>query len=143
MENAQIPIRVITVAVIFKNGKVLLGQKAPGKGPYPNTWHFPGGGVETGTETIDEALKRELTEEVHIIPTKYSRLFFHDDFGKNKHGNDVYYIFLMYLVTDYSGKERPGDDLVKLQWFSINELEKIPLPEPSIRILPKLLEKLQ
>ena len=50
-------------AVIFKGQSVLLVKrdKEPGRGQ----WNLPGGAVELG-ETLVEALKRELHEEVTI-----------------------------------------------------------------------------
>jgi ADP-ribose pyrophosphatase YjhB (NUDIX family) len=41
---------------------------------YQEGWHFPGGGVEKG-ESVTEALKRELEEEVGIVPSDEPQLF--------------------------------------------------------------------
>ena len=54
----------VVAALIRKNGKVLLTQRWPGK-HLGLTWEFPGGKVEPG-ETDEEALKRELQEELGI-----------------------------------------------------------------------------
>ena len=37
--------RVVVSAVIEKGSAVLLGRKPKDFGPYPNTWHLPGGGL--------------------------------------------------------------------------------------------------
>jgi 8-oxo-dGTP pyrophosphatase MutT (NUDIX family) len=52
--------RVAVKAVIVQNGKILLVRDEPG-----DKWGFPGGGVDYG-ESIESALKRELTEELGI-----------------------------------------------------------------------------
>lgn len=55
----------VAAAVIYDGqGRVLLGQRAPGTF-YPGYWEFPGGKVETG-ETPHDALVRELGEELGI-----------------------------------------------------------------------------
>lgn len=55
----------VAAAVIYdREGRVLLGQRAPSTF-YPGYWEFPGGKVEAG-ETPHEALVRELNEELGI-----------------------------------------------------------------------------
>ena len=39
--------RLIVAALIRNGSKILLGKKPKGKGPSPDTWHIPGGGIET------------------------------------------------------------------------------------------------
>lgn len=54
----------VVAALIRQDGKVLLTQRWPGK-HLGLTWEFPGGKVESG-ETDEEALKRELQEELGV-----------------------------------------------------------------------------
>lgn len=54
----------VVAALIRQDGKVLLTQRWPGK-HMGLTWEFPGGKVEPG-ESDEEALKRELFEELGI-----------------------------------------------------------------------------
>lgn len=49
-------------AAIMQNGRVLCGQRGPGKS-LAGYWEFPGGKIETG-ETPSEALRREIEEEL-------------------------------------------------------------------------------
>ena len=37
--------------------------------PEPNKWQLPGGHVETG-ESLEQAIRRELLEEVSFVPSK-------------------------------------------------------------------------
>ncbi len=53
----------VVAAVVRQNGKVLLADRPSGKPPYG--WEFPGGKREPG-ETLNEALKRELQEELGV-----------------------------------------------------------------------------
>ncbi len=54
----------VVAALIRQNSKVLLTQRWPGK-HLALTWEFPGGKVEAG-ESDEEALRRELKEELGI-----------------------------------------------------------------------------
>ena len=57
-------VRVAAAVIVAPDGRVLLAQRPAGK-PYAGYWEFPGGKVESG-ETIEQALRRELQEELGI-----------------------------------------------------------------------------
>ena len=55
----------VAVGVLIKaNGDFLLTSRPPGK-VYEGYWEFPGGKLEDG-ETVEQALRRELIEEIGI-----------------------------------------------------------------------------
>jgi len=55
----------VAVGVLIKpNGDFLLTSRPPGK-VYEGYWEFPGGKLEAG-ETVEQALRRELMEEIGI-----------------------------------------------------------------------------
>ncbi|MEO8738254.1 MAG: Nudix family hydrolase [Casimicrobiaceae bacterium] len=58
----------VAVAVLLRDGKVLLAQRLKGT-PYAGYWEFPGGKLEAG-ETPRQALVRELGEELGIRVTQ-------------------------------------------------------------------------
>ena len=61
--------RVSAAVILRADGKeYLLAQRPPGKA-YAGYWEFPGGKVEAG-ETFDQALVRELQEELGITVTE-------------------------------------------------------------------------
>ena len=63
--GADRPLTLVAVGVLFQpDGRFLLTTRPPGKA-YEGHWEFPGGKLETG-ETVIEALRRELQEELGI-----------------------------------------------------------------------------
>src|ERR1700728_4353327 len=58
----------LNVAAILRNGagKILIGERQD----RPGAWQFPQGGVDDG-ETLEQALKRELMEEISLKPGHY------------------------------------------------------------------------
>jgi 8-oxo-dGTP diphosphatase len=55
---------VVAVALVDADGRVLLAQRPEGK-QLAGLWEFPGGKIEPG-ESIEQALRRELHEELGI-----------------------------------------------------------------------------
>jgi len=54
----------VTAAIIMKDNKVLIAQRAPSEN-LAGKWEFPGGKTEPG-ETSQECLKREIREELEV-----------------------------------------------------------------------------
>lgn len=54
----------VIAAIILKDNKVLIAQRAEGQ-KLAGKWEFPGGKIEDG-ETPEECLKREMKEELNV-----------------------------------------------------------------------------
>lgn len=122
--------RLIVTVIIRKGDEFLFGRKSKDIGPYPNTWHLLGGGVNA-EEKLEDALVREVREEAGIEIINIKRVSFQEDFEPNKKGEPTHYIFLIFTAGYQSGELMPGDDIVELRWFHKSELKNIPLPRPS------------
>jgi putative (di)nucleoside polyphosphate hydrolase len=57
----------VAAILLRSDGQVLIGQRSD----YPETWQFPQGGIDQG-ETPEEAVRREVAEEVGIAPEAYT-----------------------------------------------------------------------
>ena len=69
----------VAVGVLLRaDGAMLLSTRPPGKA-YEGYWEFPGGKIEAG-ETVEQALRRELIEElgVAIGPVQVWKVTEHD-----------------------------------------------------------------
>jgi 8-oxo-dGTP diphosphatase len=60
-------VRQVSAALILRGDQVLICQRRPDQ-PLGSKWEFPGGKMEPG-ETAEEALRRELKEELDIDAT--------------------------------------------------------------------------
>jgi len=131
--------RIIASAVVVSgDGKVLMGRKNPkGGGVYADAWHIPGGGVEPG-EGLEEAMRRELSQEVRGIDLEEAKVEQLDNVGRGETTKVVdgkqYWCemeFNRFKVTmkedaeTLSGQVQPGDDLVELHWFGPDELASV------------------
>jgi nucleoside triphosphatase len=68
--------RVVVVALVRNAaGDYLLCKMPETRGVFPGQWGLPGGGVEPG-ETLEEALRREVREEVGLEIAGIRPLFF-------------------------------------------------------------------
>jgi 8-oxo-dGTP diphosphatase len=110
----------VAVAILIKpNGEFLLAQRPQGK-VYAGWWEFPGGKVEPD-ETVIDALKRELHEELGVdIQRAYPWLTIRHSYA---HANVRLHV---YRVTQWQG-EPHGKENQAFQWQSINKLTVAPL----------------
>ena len=63
-QTARTPVEVAVGVLINREGQFLLTSRPQGK-VYEGYWEYPGGKLEAG-ETVEQALRRELQEELGI-----------------------------------------------------------------------------
>ena len=82
----------VVAAVIRDGGRVLAVRRPEGK-PQAGFWEFPGGKIEAG-ETPEQALARELDEELGILPTRFAFWLQKD------HDYDAFSVTLLFFLVD-------------------------------------------
>ena len=60
----------VVIAIFVRDDGALLFTSCPEGKPFAGYWEFPGGKVESG-EALEDALKRELLEELNVSITDY------------------------------------------------------------------------
>ena len=108
-------------AVLFQGDLVLLARrdKEPGKGQ----WSLPGGAVELG-ETLEEALRREVLEEVSLeieiggLVRLINRIIYDEQKEVQYH----------YVIADYwgrilSGSPKARSDISEIRFADLNRLD--------------------
>lgn len=129
--------RTIVAALIFSSdNKLLMGKKDPAKGGvYSDCWHIPGGGINEN-ESLDDALIREVREEVGIDIIPYGREFINDigtgvsekilPGGEKVLCHMKFNLFKVFIdKTADQIKIHLGDDLIETRWFSKIELRDV------------------
>lgn len=129
--------RVVLFALIKEN-KILL-EKRLIKGFPEYLYLIPGGAIKK-IENLENALKREIKEELGIIPTDYQILTEEDIPGLQNN------ILKPFIVTSWQGKIPKfildKKDPYPLEWMDIDKALNILPIEPTKRIIKVLKEYL-
>jgi 8-oxo-dGTP diphosphatase len=121
----------VAVGIVLKGGKVFLTKRAEDV-HLGGKWEFPGGKVEAG-ETVEQALYRELVEEIGI-EVNCSTPFMHIEHDYPK--VNVHLDFIR--VDDFEGTPWGCEGQLS-KWFDIGELASVDFPEANKAVVEKLL----
>lgn len=125
-------ILVSAVALIDRDGRVLLAQRPEGKS-MAGLWEFPGGKVEPG-ETPEAALIRELHEELAI--ETWSSCLAPLTFASHKY-EDFHLLMPLFACRKWQGIPQSQEGQA-LKWVRANELRNYPMPPADIPLIPIL-----
>ena len=141
--------RTIVSAILRSNDdKILLGKVRLG-GVYPDCWHIPGGGVDEA-ETKEQALIREMQEEIGLDVTKLPIKLVHDTdtgeadktdktTGETCHVVMQFNVYQIDLTKDSSNVSiQLQDDLTEYRWVAITGLGSYKHTPPSKKLFIKL-----
>lgn len=129
-------IRVAAAIIIQPNGDYLLTSRPADKG-WAGWWEFPGGKIEAD-ETPEQALSRELQEELNITPTaikpwlkrRYDYPATKDDVAKTV-------LLHFYFVTQWTGKPTAMEGQ-QLAWQAAKHLNVEPVLPANAPIMHAL-----
>ncbi|MFU8880755.1 MAG: (deoxy)nucleoside triphosphate pyrophosphohydrolase [Rhodobacterales bacterium] len=123
---------VSAVALIDKDGRVLLAQRPEGKS-MAGLWEFPGGKVEAG-ETPEVALIRELHEELGI--DTWESCLAPLTFASHSY-DDFHLLMPLFACRKWNGIVTPREGQT-LKWVRANDLRSFPMPPADIPLIPIL-----
>ncbi len=118
------------VGILCSDNKVLVAERPEGK-PYSGYWEFPGGKIES-LETSEDALRRELMEELGIGVKRMRHWFEHQHAYPDK-----IVLLDMWLVDEFIG-EPCGKENQQLRWASLADILDLRLLEGNWPIIDKI-----
>ena len=127
---------VAACALIDADGRVLIAQRPQGKS-MAGLWEFPGGKLEAG-ETPEDALVRELREELGIItkPACLAPLTF------ASHSYATFHLLMpLYVCRKFDGAPM-GREGQALKWVRPRDLRNWPMPPADAPLIPALIDLL-
>lgn len=128
---------VVAVALIDKDGRILIAQRPEGK-QLAGLWEFPGGKVETG-ERPEETLIRELREELGITVKEacLAPLTF------ASHAYDDFHLLMpLYVCRRWEGFAKSLEGQA-LKWVRPVDLRLYPMPPADEPLIPHLIDLIQ
>ena len=115
--------RHVSAWIMNKEGKVLLQQRSFNKKKNPGKWAKTGGHVDAG-ETCEEAIKREVYEEIglKVNDNEINNI----EIFKSKNNKENYYSYGYIFITDLKEKDfkLQKEEVNAVKYFSIEELEE-------------------
>ncbi len=119
--------------IVFLDDQVLLAKRGqePGKG----TWTLPGGVVELG-ECLEEALKREILEELSVTIRICGLVRLLDRIVRDDSGRVRYH----YVIADYwgypdSGELRSGSDVSDARYVPLGSVNGLGLQKEVVETI--------
>lgn len=120
---------VSAVALIDRDGRVLLAQRPEGKS-MAGLWEFPGGKVEGG-ETPEAALVRELHEELGI--ETWNSCLAPLTFASHTY-DDFHLLMPLFACRKWNGIVQPKEGQT-LKWVYPKDFSNYPMPPADIPLI--------
>ena len=135
MASREYPSRPIVAVggVVFIDDRVVLVKRR--NEPLVGRWSLPGGAVEVG-ERLQEALRRELREELGIEVAVGPLIELLDRITRDEKGRIRYhYVLADYVCGRVRGTLRPGSDAGTLALVDPDELAPYELTERAVAVI--------
>jgi len=123
---------VSAVALIDRDGRVLLAQRPEGKS-MAGLWEFPGGKIEDG-ETPEAALIRELEEELGI--NTWQSCLAPLTFASHSYAS-FHLLMPLFACRKWGGTPRSREGQT-LKWVKPRDLKSYPMPAADVPLIPVL-----
>ena len=117
---------VVACAILDEDNRILLAKRPEGKA-FAGLWEFPGGKLEAG-ETLEEALIRELFEELNMDVNESCLA----PFSSASHAYDDFQLLMpLYICRRWKGIIQPMEGQA-LSWVAPHKLKDYETPPADV-----------
>ena len=129
----KFPVIPVSSGLIIQNNKVLIGLRSK-RDNGGGLWEFPGGKIEIN-ESSEEAVKRELNEELDIVSQNPKEIMQYLHRFKN-----MIYDISFFEINSFEGSvKRIVHD--KLKWVDLDSINKYNFISGDLLIIERLIKK--
>ena len=129
----KFPVIPVSSGLIIQNNKVLIGLRSK-RDNGGGLWEFPGGKIEIN-ESSEEAVKRELNEELDIVSQNPKEIMQYLHRFKN-----MIYDISFFEITSFEGSvKRIVHD--ELKWVDLDSINKYNFISGDLLIIERLIKK--
>jgi 8-oxo-dGTP diphosphatase len=123
----------VAAGVIRYGTKFLCVQRKESELPYiSKKYEFPGGKIEHG-ETIENALIREIKEELDMV------IFIKEAYMTVEHRYPDFYLIMHTFICEVKSQELKLKEHISHKWLSIDEIENLDWAAADIPIVNRLI----
>lgn len=122
-----------TVKALFEKDKKILLVKDP-KG----IWEMPGGRIEHG-ETPEEALKRELQEELGWNNVDIKNIVDSWTFSSEVDDTQYHFIILTYICDSSEEEIKENDEYTEYRWVPVDEIDGLNMRDGYKKTIKKFI----
>ncbi len=122
-------------AVIIEDGKILLVKR--GNEPNKYMWSIPGGIVKVGESLID-ALKREVEEEVGLKVEVGDVACVSEEIIEENGKIRFHYVIIDFFANVVGGNLKPNSDALDAKWVPLNEVDSLDVVDFVKKLVGKI-----
>jgi hypothetical protein len=129
--------KVLIVAVVKKDGAILMRKKPAGSPPYKETWYIFGA---TATHSVDpdDAIIAEIYGKSGITVSVQKKISWDTEVKKDLDGIEKFFVYLDVECQYESGAIVVAEGIEKIEWVKLKDLYRYDIVPPSKTLFKKL-----
>ena len=135
--NLGMETKVLIVAVVEKDGAILMRKKPAGSPPYKETWYIFGAEAKSDTSP-DDLVKAEVFGKAGVLVTVKNKISWDTEVKKDLDGITKFFVYLDVMCEYESGELRAGEGIEQLEWVRPENLDEYDIVPPSRILFEKL-----
>jgi len=119
----------VDIVLLSSDQRILLIKRL--HWPFKDMWALPGGKLNPGSESLEEAAERELCEETSVQGIALKQFHTYSDPQRDPRGHFISTVYIAYLDAA-TVRVQAGDDAKDAKWFSLSDLPALAFDHGTI-----------